>query len=62
MLDAATRTVTDSDERRIIHSDLGAHYRWPGWLNRISNAQLVRSMSCKGGSHDNAAYEGYSAG
>ena len=59
MLDAAIGTVTDGEERPIIHSDRGAHYRWPGWLNRISNAQLVRSMSRKGCSQDNAACEGF---
>ena len=59
MLDAAIGTVTDEDERPIIHSDRGAHYRWPGWLNRISNAQLVRSMSRKGCTQDNAACEGF---
>jgi transposase InsO family protein len=57
MLDAAIGTVTDGDERPIIHSDRGAHYRWPGWLTRISKANLVRSISRKGGSQDNAACE-----
>ena len=59
MLDAAIGTVDDSEQRPIIHSDRGAHYRWPGWLNRISTAQLVRSMSRKGCSQDNAACEGF---
>lgn len=59
MLDAAIGTVDDGEQRPIIHSDRGAHYRWPGWLNRISNAQLVRSMSRKGCSQDNAACEGF---
>ena len=35
MLDAATETVADSSARPIVHSDRGAHYRWPGWLSRI---------------------------
>ncbi|WP_426131439.1 transposase, partial [Pararhizobium sp. PWRC1-1] len=43
----------------IVHSDRGAHYRWPGWLTRISEAKLVRSMSRKGCSQDNAACEGF---
>ena len=59
MLDAATETVTNGEERPIIHSDRGAHYRWPGWLTRISNAQMVRSMSRKGCLQDNAACEGF---
>ncbi len=45
MLDAAIETVTDGEERPIVHSDRGAHYRWLGWLTRISEAKLVRSMS-----------------
>jgi transposase InsO family protein len=35
MLDAAIETVTNSDERPVIHSDRGARYRWPGWLSRL---------------------------
>ncbi|WP_211445261.1 IS3 family transposase [Collimonas humicola] len=59
MLDAAVDTVANSNERPIVHSDRGAHYRWPGWLSRIGNAKLVRSMSRKGCSPDNAACEGF---
>ena len=58
MLDAAIETVTGADKRPIVHSDRGAHYRWPGWLSRISDGQLVRSMSRKACSPDNAACEG----
>src|SRR3954447_18321994 len=42
-----------------VHSDRGPHYRLPGWLSRISDAKLVRSMSRKGCSPDNAACEGF---
>lgn len=59
MLDAAIETVADVDARPIVHSDRGAHYRWPGWLTRIGDAKLVRSMSRKGCSQDNAACEGF---
>jgi putative transposase len=59
MLDAAIETVANVDARPIVHSDRGAHYRWPGWLSRIADAQLVRSMSRKGCSQDNAACEGF---
>jgi putative transposase len=59
MLDAAIETVTNGEERTIIHTDRGAHYRWPGWLTRISDSKLVRSMSRKGCSQDNAACEGF---
>jgi len=58
MLDEAVDTLVD-DERPIVHSDRGAHYRWPGWLSRIADAKLARSMSRKGCSPDNAACEGF---
>ena len=59
MLDAAIETVAQSNDRPIIHSDRGAHYRWPGWLARVGEAKLIRSMSRKGCSPDNAACEGF---
>lgn len=59
MLDAAIDIVAASSERPVVHSDRGAHYRWPGWLARIADANLVRSMSRKGYSPDNAACEGF---
>ena len=59
MLDAAIKTVTASGQRPVVHSDRGGHYRWPGWLSRIADAKLVRSMSRKGCSPDNAACEGF---
>ena len=43
----------------IIHSDRGAHYRWPGWIKRMNDAKLIRSMSRKGCSPDNSACEGF---
>jgi transposase InsO family protein len=59
MLDAAIEAVAGSESRPVIHSDRGAHYRWPGWLSRVCNAKLIRSMSRKGCSPDNAACEGF---
>ena len=59
MLDAAIETVASHASRPVIHSDRGAHYRWPGWLSRVRNAKLIRSMSRKGCSPDNAACEGF---
>lgn len=59
MLDAAIETVTAVSDRPVVHSDRGGHYRWPGWLSRIAEAKLVRSMSRKGYSPDNAACEGF---
>ena len=59
MLDAAVEKITASGDRPLVHSDRGGHYRWPGWLSRIAEAKLVRSMSRKGYSPDNAACEGF---
>ena len=59
MLDAAIETVTGSDGKPIVHSDRGGHYRWPGWLSRVADAKLTRSMSRKACSPDNAACEGF---
>ena len=59
MLDAAIDKVAVSGDRPVVHSDRGGHYRWPGWLSRIAEAKLVRSMSRKGCSPDNAACEGF---
>ncbi|MDB5843441.1 MAG: Integrase, catalytic region, partial [Polaromonas sp.] len=59
MLDAAIETLANSNDRPVVHSDRGAHYRWPGWLSRMHNAKLIRSMSRKGCSPDNAACEGF---
>ena len=59
MLDAAIESVAECENRPVVHSDRGAHYRWPGWLARMHDAKLVRSMSRKGCSPDNAACEGF---
>lgn len=57
--DAAIETVTETSDRPVVHSDRGGHYRWPGWLSRMSDANLTRSMSRKACSPDNAACEGF---
>lgn len=59
MLDAAIETVAEGTEKPIVHSDRGGHYRWPGWLSRVATASLIRSMSRKACSPDNAACEGF---
>ncbi|MEO8014159.1 MAG: IS3 family transposase [Polaromonas sp.] len=59
MLDTAIETLANSDDWPVVHSDRGAHYRWPGWLTRMGDAKLIRSMSRKGCSPDNAACEGF---
>jgi transposase InsO family protein len=48
MLDAAVEKMADSENRPVVHSDRGAHYRWTGWLTCNRNANLIRSMSRKG--------------
>ncbi|EOK69488.1 hypothetical protein SGY_01630 [Enterococcus faecium EnGen0145] len=58
MLDAGLATLQDQ-ERPIVHSDRGAHYRWPDWIERMNKANLPRSMSKKGCSPDNSACEGF---
>ena len=57
MLDTAIKIVTVSENRPIVYSNRGSHYRLPGVLSRMSNAKLVRPMSRKGCSPDNAACE-----
>lgn len=46
-------------ERPVVHSDRGAHYRWPGWREVCERHGLVRSMSRRGRSCDNARMEGF---
>jgi len=58
MLDEAISTLSDG-EHPIVHSDRGCHYRWPGWIERMENSGLIRSMSKKGCSPDNSACEGF---
>jgi transposase InsO family protein/transposase-like protein len=41
------------------HSDRGCHYRWPGWIGICEARGLVRSMSRKATSPDNARAEGF---
>ena len=47
------------DEKPIVHSDRGAHYRWPGRIPHIEGPRFIRSMSRKGCTPDNAACEGF---
>lgn len=58
MLDYVLDTL-NAHEKPVIHSDSGGYYRWPGWLDRINTSGLIRSMSRKGCSSDNAACEGF---
>lgn len=58
MLDIAVGTLSKG-ERPVVHTDRGAHYRWPGWLSRMEAVGLPRSMSKKACTADNAACEGF---
>ena len=58
MLDLAIDGLSDG-QYPIVHSDRGSHYRWPGWIWRMDQADLTRSMSKKGCTPDNAACEGF---
>ena len=58
MLRDAISTL-DPEEKPMIHSDRGCHYRWPEWIKIVNEAGLTRSRSRKGCSPDNAACEGF---
>lgn len=58
MLDNAVYGLANG-EHPVIHSDRGCHYRWPGWIDLVEKAGLIRSMSKKGCSPDNSACEGF---
>ena len=58
MLDDAMSMLNET-EHPMVHTDRGCHYRWPGWISRMEEAGLVRSMSQKGCSPDNSACEGF---
>nr|WP_269212831.1 IS3 family transposase [Schaalia sp. lx-100] len=51
--------VDYTDERPILHSDRGGHYRCKDWIARADQAGIRRSMSKKGCSPDNARCEGF---
>jgi len=57
-LEGACATLREG-ERPSCHSDGGCHYRWPGWKAICEEHGVVRSMSRKGRSPDNAACEGF---
>ena len=57
MLDNAIQLLKP-EEKPIVHSDRGVHYRWSGWISKMNSNGLTRSMSKKGCSSDNTACEG----
>lgn len=58
MLRKACQTLKP-EERPILHSDRGAHYRWPVWIAITEHYGCIRSMSKKACTADNAACEGF---
>ena len=50
---AACSLLSDGEHPRV-HSDRGAHYRWPGWIAICDEHELIRTMSRKGRTEDNA--------
>jgi putative transposase len=58
MLDGAICSLSGG-EHPIVHTDRGCHYRWPGWISKMENAGLIRSMSKKACTPDNSACEGF---
>lgn len=62
MLDRAFAELGCTDDRLpglVIHTDRGGHYRGGEWIERLEGKGIVRSMSRKGNSGDNAACEGF---
>ena len=52
-------SILGPEDKPVVHSDRGCHYRWPEWISIMDEAGLKRSMSKKGCSPDNAACEGF---
>lgn len=59
MLDDAISTLNDN-EHPLDDKDRDCHYRWTGWISRMENAGLQRTMSKKEYFPNNSAYEGLS--
>ena len=60
MLDNAI-TKLRPQERPLLHSDQGWHYRMPYYQATLRERGIVQSMSRKGNCHDNAAMESFFA-
>ncbi|MEC4183260.1 IS3 family transposase [Adlercreutzia sp. R21] len=58
MLCEAIEVLTPGDHP-VLHSDCGCHYRWPEWIRICKENGIIRSMSKKACSPDNAACEGF---
>lgn len=58
MLSTAAETFAPN-EKPVVHSDRGAHYRWPGWIELMNGFGFIRSMSKKASTPDNAQAESF---
>jgi transposase InsO family protein len=47
------------NDKLVVHSDRGTHYRANSWITITRNAGIIRSMSKKGCSPDNSVCEGF---
>lgn len=47
------------NEFSILHTDRGYHYNWTEWINLLKEDKISRSMSKKGCSSNNSAYESF---
>lgn len=51
--------ILKPDEKPIVHSDRGCHYRWPERIQIMEESGFTRSMSKKGCSPDNSVREDF---
>ncbi|CRK81789.1 integrase core domain-containing protein [Neobacillus massiliamazoniensis] len=58
MLDQAFERLTDED-KLLIHSDQGWHYRMPQYQHALKEHNITQSMSRKGNCYDNAVMENF---
>ncbi|WP_420864834.1 IS3 family transposase, partial [Lacticaseibacillus manihotivorans] len=58
MLESAAQALP-AHAKPTVHSDRGAHYRWPGWIELMDKYGFIRSMSKKGCTPDNAQAESF---
>lgn len=56
---AQTENSADRANKLVIHTDRGGQYRGGMWIEKLEGQGILRSMSRKGNSGDNAACEGF---
>lgn len=59
MLEQALDQLPGDAPKPVVHSDRGGHYRWKEWIRICTQQGVIRSMSTKGCTPDNAAAEGF---